>query len=702
MLHSPLIGRAICGLLLVGSFFSTSLASALSISEIKCLTRGEAENRPSCEVTGVVVCTVGAHQSSYIVVDDEKLLAPGIYVNAEHLTGKMDRLQAEWPLPAGTRVLIQGHIQPYMLEPGITARQITVLGNVALPTPPAVRLSDIEGGHYNNQHVSFKGVLWRSRFEQREPEGVIDTVLLVGTTHGVLKAHIAGQHREFFDKRNAVISLKGTALPIYNARAEFLTAELEINKSSDIEILDEPQVATDVTGKPGGLLCWTPNEDSLGRLVALDGEVVYVNRTEGFFVLQSGLGIRVDVDSGRLPECGETVRVEGFPLMDEGCGILASASVAARLNSKQAAVHPATIKPALLKDLIEGDTWVKDVQYRLVTATGRLLSVMDTPQGGCRLMLLVGGYPVAADLPESTAALPKSLEDRPLVTVRGVVRAPIDWQFLEGRGVRFKQISVLMRNQKDLEITYDAESRSRQWKRLGAVGGLCALIPLLGLVIFFLFRNWSRRQQDRMVALDRRRVANDLHDTVSQHLSGVRLLLFSIKSEFSVLSPRAQTILKMAGEALESARHAVREAIVNLKDDRALTLPFADLLRESVQKICARANLELRVKLRGLPAHMKPSDKTNILAIVQEAISNATRHGGAKRIIIVSDPFGQHGFSLSILNDGTPFDATQAPGAEAGHFGLSNMRERAGWAGGKLVFRQREGWNEVRFEREVH
>ena len=78
------------------------------------------------------------------------------------------------------------------------------------------------------------------------------------------------------------------------------------------------------------------------------------------------------------------------------------------------------------------------------------------------------------------------------------------------------------------------------------------------------------------------------------------------------------------------------------------------------------------------------------------------RHGGAKRIIIVSDPYGHNGFALSILNDGAPFDATQAPGAEAGHFGLSNMRERAGWGGGKVLFRQREGWSEVRFERVVH
>ena len=702
MLHSSLISRAIGGLLLVGSLLWTEAASALSISEIKFLTRGEAENRPSCVVTGVVVCTVGAHLSSYIVVDDKKPLAPGLYVNAEHLTGKKDLFQAEWPLSVGTRIVIEGYIQPYMLEPGITASQVTVLGKVKLPSPPAMRLSDMNGGQSNNQRVSFTGVLWRSRFERREPEGVTDTVLLVGTTHGVLKAHIAGQHRDFFDKRNAVISLKGTVLPIYNARAEFLTAELEVAEPSEIEILDEPREAEDVTGNPGGLLCWTPNQHPLKRLVSLDGEVVYVNRTEGFFVLQSGIGIRVDVDSGRLPECGEFIRVEGFPIMDEGCGILSSASVVSRLNSKQAAVHPTTMRPTLLKDLIEGDTWVTDVQYRFVTAKGRLLAVTETPQGGSRLILRIGDYPVEADLPESPETLPKSLDDRPLVTVRGVVRAPVDWQFSDGRGVRFKHISVLMRNQKDLEISYDAESRSRQGKRIGVRVGLCALIPLLGLVIFFVFRNWSRRQQDRMVALDRRRVANDLHDTVSQHLSGVRLLLFSVKSEFSALSPRAQTILKMAGEALESARHAVREAIVNLKDDRALTLPFPELLHESVQKICARANLELRVKLRGLPAHMKPDDKANILAIVQEAISNAVRHGGAKRIIIVSDPYGHNGFALSILNDGAPFDATQAPGAEAGHFGLSNMRERAGWAGGKVLFRQREGWSEVRFERVVH
>ena len=63
--------------------------------------------------------------------------------------------------------------------------------------------------------------------------------------------------------------------------------------------------------------------------------------------------------------------------------------------------------------------------------------------------------------------------------------------------------------------------------------------------------------------------------------------------------------------------------------------------------------------------------------IVREAIGNAVKHGGAKRIAMSSDPVGRGGWLLRISNDGTPFDPATAPGAAEGHFGLEGMRQRA-------------------------
>ena len=85
--------------------------------------------------------------------------------------------------------------------------------------------------------------------------------------------------------------------------------------------------------------------------------------------------------------------------------------------------------------------------------------------------------------------------------------------------------------------------------------------------------------------------------------------------------------------------------------------------------------------------------------MVQEAVSNAVKHGRARRIAIVSDPLPGGGFALSVLNDGAPFDAATALGPETGHFGISGMRARAARSGFALSFARRRGWTEVRLER---
>ena len=71
--------------------------------------------------------------------------------------------------------------------------------------------------------------------------------------------------------------------------------------------------------------------------------------------------------------------------------------------------------------------------------------------------------------------------------------------------------------------------------------------------------------------------------------------------------------------------------------------------------------------------------------------SEASAEGGSMR--------GGNGFVLRILNDGSPFDADKVPGPELGHFGLSNMRERAKRSGMAIVWGTEGKWTSVKIER---
>ena len=109
------------------------------------------------------------------------------------------------------------------------------------------------------------------------------------------------------------------------------------------------------------------------------------------------------------------------------------------------------------------------------------------------------------------------------------------------------------------------------------------------------------------------------------------------------------------------------------------------VLKSIAEKISSGKLITVRVRLAGLPQHLAESVFSEMVFIVQEAITNAIKHGHAKTVVLASDS-SESGFTLRIANDGEPFDPDKALGPEAGHYGLSGMRERAKRAGIKLSF----------------
>ena len=107
-----------------------------------------------------------------------------------------------------------------------------------------------------------------------------------------------------------------------------------------------------------------------------------------------------------------------------------------------------------------------------------------------------------------------------------------------------------------------------------------------------------------------------------------------------------------------------------------------------------------------MPSGTAGTKARDIVAIAREAITNAVKHGKAKNVAIVCDAEpertvtqaspnpsrGKARFVLRILNDGEPFDAGKALGPESGHFGLSNMRERAKRSGMAIEWCREGKW----------
>jgi two-component system sensor histidine kinase UhpB len=185
-------------------------------------------------------------------------------------------------------------------------------------------------------------------------------------------------------------------------------------------------------------------------------------------------------------------------------------------------------------------------------------------------------------------------------------------------------------------------------------------------------------QLERLAEEERAEIARDLHDEVGP-------LLFAIGTYAATLGAAADPIAEATGEV--QAR--VRDILGRLHGgDTAPTLRAALLgLVQFWRQV--RPETALVLSLDEASAALTGQECDTLFRIAQESVSNAVRHGGARRVDIVAET-GTAGTTLRIADDGS--NATRgAPQAGIG-FGLPGMRARAEALGGTLSVKPGAGW----------
>lgn len=673
-------------------------AGAMGVADILSMTREEASRRPDGIVTGVITYVAAWQQNSFVAADPDDVDGPGMYV-AGDLPGRAKaKVLGAGRLEVGDVVEIAGSVSPLMLEPGFVADSVRVVSRMEMPPPPERRLADLMTGRFNNRRCAVKGVLRNVGVKAgAEPT----TEMLLGMSDGTLTVHLRGEWRELAASRDAEVVVDGVCISSHNARAEFLRPEFCALSREAIHIVPQrfpvPFVSRS-SERPTGVMAWTPDAAD-GHLRRLRGEVTFVSGRERYFVLQDAVPVRVNVAGAALPAVGDEVEADGFPEMSDDSGVLDAGSFR-RLGTPAVRKTPSVIPAATVDGIIEcGYSGEYDCHYRLCKITGRAVSAEVLADGSTEVSISVGKARISARLEAESPRIVAMTRDGPLVTVTGVLKVRLESDAKMGHVLQLRGFTVLLRDESDVQVDFDGAARRRQLARLAKAAGLLSLLPLAVLAAFAWLRSARQRERSAAVAGERRRMAEELHDTIAQHLSGARLLLYSVQAESKSLSEASRQALSMAGDVLESARREVRDAVMNLKSESEMSKPLDELLRAVAARASAKGAVRVRTLFRGIPRDLPAQAKTDLLAIVQEAMTNALKHGKARRIVIVSDPRGSRRFSLSVLNDGAKFDASRALGPETGHFGLSGMRERAARNGFSLSFGERGGWTEVRMER---
>lgn len=184
---------------------------------------------------------------------------------------------------------------------------------------------------------------------------------------------------------------------------------------------------------------------------------------------------------------------------------------------------------------------------------------------------------------------------------------------------------------------------------------------------------------------ERRRVARELHDGVNQLLSAAKFHLNRLgggrkKGEENFTEARA------IQDLLEQAIQEVRRIAQNLRPAVLDDLGLIAAVRSTCDEMSRRTGIDVVFESARLPKKLSHDLEMSIFRIVQEALANAEKHSGAKRVLVKISKAGLK-FEVSVKDDGRGFEPRSVKvvrkGSEPG-LGLEHMTERARLAGGSL------------------
>lgn len=258
-----------------------------------------------------------------------------------------------------------------------------------------------------------------------------------------------------------------------------------------------------------------------------------------------------------------------------------------------------------------------------------------------------------------------------------------------------------------------------------ALGAACAAVLCLTVALVRMRRRWQAAVGERgwllereresasqaAVAAERDRIARELHDIVSHNVSLMVVQAGAAREVLATMPDEAVTALRAVEDAGRGAMTDLRHLLGLLAPSQSGEDTDEDAPADAVPDLSPQPGLDRlgqlvdRVSFAGLPVEVRVSGEPRPLPqgidvtayrIVQEALTNALRHGdGGKAEVTVR--YADHALRVEVLNTGPSVLTGAPPGRTTrGHRegtgrGLLGLRERVAVYGGDLDARRRLG-----------
>jgi signal transduction histidine kinase len=595
-------------------------------------------------------------------------------------------------ITAGQEIEVVGVSGKGDYAPIVRASAIHVLGKSQLPVPRKISIDQLFTGLEDSQWIEVSGV-------------VRSTTILDGRRY--LNLAMNGQRVRTYVKDlnepdimkliNTTIRLRGVCYSRYNMRRQLRVPWLAVSSLADV-VIEQPSpeqpkevsIASLAQFNSGGYY---------GNLVKISG-VVTLQKADGtLFIQNQGSGLCVQVAQTAKLAPGDRVMVLGYSALGQYVPMLEDATVQLIGHGE-----PPLAIPADLETLLNAP---EDFTGVLVHLNATLMNLVESA-GRQTLVLQSSNSIFTANIENSHADehfKSQKLGSEIALTGVFVAQSPGKWVpgVAQSREISSnipylppESVQILLRSYADVAVI-----RQPPWwtlSRLLWTLGIMTLILLAGLM-WVVVLGRRVRQQTRIieekvgragVLEERDRIAREFHDTLEQELAAITIQLDAVESQ---LNGSPEAVRRLLGLARNMTRRSLSEARRSVWDLRSHLLENCDLagaLTEMAAPLSAASGVEIAIQSIGVPRKLPAVTEHNLLRVAQEALANALKHSGAKKIIVALS-YESSQFQLRLHDNGSGFDLPAAGQASDGHFGLLDMRERAEKIGARFSLTSRPG-----------
>jgi two-component system, NarL family, sensor histidine kinase LiaS len=192
--------------------------------------------------------------------------------------------------------------------------------------------------------------------------------------------------------------------------------------------------------------------------------------------------------------------------------------------------------------------------------------------------------------------------------------------------------------------------------------------------------------QEAAVLEERRRLARDLHDTVSQQLFAMHMSASSLPKLLEVNAEQATKVMEQLIAMSSTAQRQMRGLIAQLRPMELQGRTLVEALDRWFPDYCRHNGLQGTLDVR-LTSRLSDAMEHQLFLIIQEAMANVVKHAEAKTVRLHLAETARL-VSLRLEDDGSGFSSEQV---RSGAYGLSTIQERAYKLGGEAEIVSKPG-----------